>query len=275
MKDIVLVLLFLMANSFNIKQDSRTQYFPKFVENVEKAPEKDKLWVFILAGQSNMAGRGLVEPEDTIADKRILTIDPDGELVFAKEPLHFYEPAMTGLDCGLSFGRTILKHIPRGISVLLIPTAVGGSSISQWLGDSVHRGVKLLSNFREKVTLARKYGDVKAILWHQGESDANRASIPLYEKKLAELFTIFRRDTQHDRLPIIAGELGSYSADKDDWSAINTILGNYAAKDKQVGIVLTGDLADKGDHIHFDSKGQRKLGERYAMSFLKTNNLIQ
>ena len=85
------------------------------------------------------------------AGKRLLTINKDGQLIIAKEPLHFYEPNLTGLDCGYSFGTTLLKNIPDSISVFLIPTAVGGSSISQWLGDSVHRNVKLFSNFLGKL----------------------------------------------------------------------------------------------------------------------------
>jgi len=74
-----------------------------------------------------MAGRGKVEPIDTIPDSRILTINQESELIFAKEPLHFYEHSIRGLDFGLSFGKELLKHIPDSISVLIIPTRVGGS----------------------------------------------------------------------------------------------------------------------------------------------------
>jgi hypothetical protein len=141
--------LILMIVSFGCAQDVRTKYFPGVADPVELIPKKENVWVFLLAGQSNMAGRGLVEPEDTVVNKWILSIDADGKLVYAKEPLHFYEPTMTGLDCGVAFGRTLLKTLPPGVSVLIIPTAVGGSSIAQWLGDSIHRNVRLLTNFRE------------------------------------------------------------------------------------------------------------------------------
>ena len=53
---------------------------------------KENVWVFIMAGQSNMAGRGIVEAEDTISDKRIFSINKDGQIIIAKEPIHFYEP---------------------------------------------------------------------------------------------------------------------------------------------------------------------------------------
>ncbi|MBK8280134.1 MAG: hypothetical protein IPK94_08490 [Saprospiraceae bacterium] len=39
-----------------------------------------------MAGQSNMAGRGLLEPEDTIPDPRIFTLDVSDHWVQAKSP---------------------------------------------------------------------------------------------------------------------------------------------------------------------------------------------
>jgi len=139
----------------------RTMYFPKTEKRVDKLPNKKNIWVFILAGQSNMAGRGLVEPQDTIPSDRVFTLNKNAEIIVAKEPLHFYEPSMTGLDCGLSFGKEMIKHIPDSISILLIPTGVGGSSISQWLGDSTFRNVQLFTNFTEKMRIGREYGIIK------------------------------------------------------------------------------------------------------------------
>ncbi|MEI9908275.1 MAG: sialate O-acetylesterase [Bacteroidota bacterium] len=148
--------------------------------------------IFLLAGQSNMAGRGIVEPRDTVPDKRILSINKKGELIIAKEPLHWYEPTLTGLDCGYSFGKTIIKNVPAEVSVLIIPAAIGGSSISQWIGDSLYRDVKLYSNFLSKVEIAKQFGEIKGILWHQGESDANEKDIPYYQERLRVLFAKFR-----------------------------------------------------------------------------------
>ncbi len=142
-----LLLLTMSVSCQNTETDERTQFFPTTEELVDKLPAKSQVWVFLMAGQSNMAGRGLVEPQDTISHSRILTINKVGKLIVAKEPLHFYEPSLTGLDCGLSFGKALLSHIPDSVSILLIPTAVGGSSISQWLGAS---GRKIADQFQRK-----------------------------------------------------------------------------------------------------------------------------
>ena len=229
---------------------------------------KENVWVFIMAGQSNMAGRGFVEPEDTISDKRIFSINKDGQIIIAKEPLHFYEPERTGLDCGLSFAKTLISKIPDSISVLIIPTAVGGSSISQWLGDSVFRNVKLFSNFLSKIEIAKQNGIIKGILWHQGESDANEKNIPLHKERLHLLFSKFRSAIGNNEIPVLLGELGSFSNNPADFNLINKAIHDYAAEDKNSRVISTRDLKDKGDHLHFDSEGQRTMGKRFANAYL-------
>ena len=266
---ILLAIFFLISCNRKIVVERKT-YFPKRIDLVMPIPEKENVWVFIMAGQSNMAGRGTVEPLDTIPNKRILSIDQNGELIIAKEPLHWYEPERTGLDCGFSFAKTLLKKIPDNISILIIPTAIGGSSTSQWLNDSLYRNVKLFSNFLSKVEIARKIGTIKGILWHQGESDANEKDIPFYKQRLQQLFSKFRSATGNNELPIILGELGSFSDNPVNFSLINKAIHEYAAEDKNCSVISTNDLNDKGDHLHFDSKGQRTMGKRFAEAYLKT-----
>lgn len=268
MKGFIVLLLSTIFISCGRKPVERTTYFPKQMSQTAVVPEKKNVWVFLLAGQSNMAGRGLVEPADTLPLKRLLTINRQGELTLAKEPLHFYEPALTGLDCGYSFGKTLLKNLPDSVFVLLIPTAIGGSSISQWLGDSLYRNVKLFSNFKQKVETGKQFGIIKALLWHQGESDANKAAIPYYKGRLGELLGRFRAVIGDDNLPVLLGELGSYSKNNDDWQAINKAIHAYSAADNRTAVIATGDFKHKGDSIHFNSEGQRMMGERFAKAYV-------
>ncbi|RYU96119.1 sialate O-acetylesterase [Emticicia agri] len=234
-----------------------------------KTAKHKQTWVFLMAGQSNMAGRGIVEVGDTVTNKRILTIDKDYHIIKASEPIHFYEPNLKGLDCGLSFAETLLEKIDKSIDILIIPTAVGGSSTRQWLGDSLHRNVRLLTNFRQKIEFAKTKGEIKGILWHQGESDANAKAIPLYHENLKKLFGIFRRYAGNYTLPILMGELGTYSKSPDEWNKVNEILRQYVASDPQAYLISTGDLKHKGDFIHFDSEGQRLMGQRFAETYLQ------
>lgn len=239
-------------------------------QSANNARKQKETWVFIMAGQSNMAGRGIVDAQDTIMNARILTINNQNQIVKAKEPIHFYEPNLKGVDCGLSFAKTLTKTLHDNITILLIPTAVGGSSSRQWLGDSVHRKVKLLSNFKEKVAFAKTQGVIKGILWHQGESDANAKAIPLYNNNLTKLFGIFREEVGDLKLPILIGELGAYSKTPTEWSAINEIIKQYVANDPNSYLISTRDLTHKGDFIHFNSEGQRLIGQRFAETYLKS-----
>lgn len=256
-------------------QTERTLHFPKTVHYPQSLPARDKVWIFILAGQSNMAGRGVVAASDTVPNERILSINSKNELVVAKEPLHFYEPNLTGLDCGMSFARRLLPAIKEDISILLIPVAVGGSSSYQWLGDSVHRGVPLMTNFQQRISSAVKHGVIKGILWHQGESDTNDQSIPGYGDRLEEIFLRFRRHCRNPNLPIIIGKLGSFSDNQVRWDAINAAIERYTSLDNFAWAVETADLRSKDDKIHFDSEGQRAMGSRMADMFLKATGLTK
>ena len=239
-----------------------------FVISSMSAQHKKKTWVFIMAGQSNMAGRGAIEAEDTITHPRIKTINKQGQIVPAKEPLHFYEPTIAGLDCGLSFAKALIRDCPDDVSILLIPAAVGGSNIRQWLGDSVHRRVKLLSNFKEKMALAKQYGTIKGILWHQGESDANEKGLPVYKENMQKLFGIFRAEAGKKKLPILLGELGSFNINAaKQFKQINEIIGEYSSTDKHTAVIATADLGHRGDNLHFNAAALRTMGARYAKAY--------
>ncbi len=247
------------------------KYFPRLLDEVDVLPQKKNLWVFVMAGQSNMSGRGLVEPSDTVSHPRILTVTPENQWVYAKEPLHLHESRMTGLDCGLAFGRELLKHVGDSVHIALIPCAVGGSSIGQWLGDSLHRSIYLRTSFESKVKFAQAYGEIKGILWHQGENDARFARTDTYENSLIKLVRFFRSYVGNDTLPVIAGELGLNKLSPENQQqrdSINEILWNRANEDRYVEVVRTRDLTTH-DHYHFDSPSLRVLGRRYAEQFIK------
>jgi hypothetical protein len=272
MKNVLLFLTLLITLSAFGQVKQRTINFPNKTEYPIKIPAKQHVWVFILAGQSNMAGRAFVESNDTIPNQRILSINNENEIILAKEPMHFYEPKMSGLDCGMAFGLEIVKHIPDSISVMLIPTALGGSSIDKWVNDSIHRKIKLLSNFKDKVEMAKNYGTIKAILWHQGESDALPILIPNYKNKLRLLFKEFRNSVGNESLIILTGGIGIFKDYHSDKKRINQQIKDCAFNDPNTYLINTRNLKNIGDNLHFNSKSQRKIGKRLAEKYLKVVN---
>ena len=278
MKKYVVLLLAGVALWMNGMAQDKQANFPKKVEYPQEMPAKKYFWIFILSGQSNMAGRGIVEPQDTVPNPRILAMNLQDKWVVAKEPLHLYQPKLTGLDAGLSFARELLKHVGDSITIGLVPTAVGGSPIESWMNDSVFNGVRLYSNFKDKVGTAMKYGEIKGIIWHQGESDAFPAKIPVYKEKLETVLTRFRTFIGNDSLPIIMGELGSYTRPESrqkNWNIINSIIVTVPKDLKDCYVVPTSDLTCNPDYVHFNNKSQRILGKRYADKFISVSFMKQ
>ncbi len=194
------------------------------------------------------------------------------KLFWRKSRCIFYEPNLTGLDCGYAFANQLVKNIDETITILLVPVAVGGSSSQQWLGDSLYRNVKLLSNFKNRVEAVKKYGTIKGVLWHQGESDTQSSLIAGYGERLKQLFSRFRKEVGNPAVPIFIGELGSYSENQTNWNLINEAIHKYAEVDKNAFVINTQDLKSKDDKIHFNSEGQRMMGERMAKKFLEISN---
>lgn len=273
-KYISFILVGLLVQISVFAQDKQAN-FPKQIEYPKQMPKPHNFWIFIMAGQSNMAGRGIVEPQDTLPNPRILTVNMNNEWVIAKEPLHLYQPKLTGLDSGVSFARELLKNVRDSITIGLVPCAVGGSPIQAWYGDSVFNGVQLFSNFKQKAGMAMKFGTIKGILWHQGESDAFPEKIPFYKQKLEIVLTRMREFLEDGSLPIIVGKLGSYTRPekrKENWEKINKIILTVANDLNNYYVVPTNDLTCNPDYIHFNTKSQRILGKRYADKFVAIYN---
>jgi len=94
-------------------------------------PAKANFHLFLLVGQSNMAGRGTVTEADKIPHARVLMLNKAGEWVPAVDPLHFDKPAAVGVGLGRSFADAVAAATP-GATIGLIPCAVGGSPIDAW-----------------------------------------------------------------------------------------------------------------------------------------------
>jgi hypothetical protein len=191
--------------------------------------------------------------------------------VVAREPLQLYQPALTGLGPGMAFARALIEKLDEEVYIGLIPCAVGGSSVANWLSDSLYNGVRLKSNFTDKLQWAMDYGTVKGIIWHQGEADATNEKIPYYKKDLQLLFDYFREVAGNDDLPIIAGELGIFPGvekNRQEYLCLNDILMEISRDDPDMALVRSFGLKAKADNVHFDGPSQRILGRRYAAAWL-------
>ena len=235
-------------------------------------PSKENFHLFLLVGQSNMAGRGVVTDPDKVPHARVLMLNQAGEWVPAVDPLHFDKPTMAGVGLGRSFAAAIAEAKP-GVTIGLIPCAVGGSPIDAWRPGVHYPPTKShpWDDALRRAKQAMSAGTLKGILWHQGESDSSTALAPEYEKKLHDLIARFRSELKAPNVPFVAGQLGVFA--EAPWSDAKQIVDRahreLPQKVKRTAFVSAEGLKHKGDKTHFDSDSLREFGRRYADAFLK------
>ena len=172
--------------------------------------DKENFHLFLLAGQSNMAGRGKVTDQDRVENPRVLSLGKDLKWTPAVDPIHFDKP-IAGVGLGKTFGLEIVKVNP-GITVGLIPCAVGGSPIKSWEPGGYHKQTNSppYDDAISRTKTALRDGVLKGILWHQGESDSREDRSRQYEKRFRVLIERFRTEFEDPALPIVVGQLAQF-----------------------------------------------------------------
>jgi hypothetical protein len=242
---------------------------PNTYASEAQLPAREKLHLYLLMGQSNMAGRGEITREDEIPDPRVLCFTLSNSWEKAVEPITRDRKSGLGVGPGLSFGKQMAAS-NKDVTIGLVPCAVGGTPLKRWV-----RGGDLYSNAVNRARLAMKDGTLKGVLWHQGESDSGtKTNADSYGERLTQMIRDLRADLQSPDLPVVAGELGEFlydrGPDKSPYArVINEALAHLPEKVSHTACALSKGLTHKGDVLHFDSASQREFGKRYAAEMLK------
>ncbi len=226
-----------------------------------------KLDLFLLIGQSNMAGRGAVEPADREPIPHIFSLNRDLAWVPAVEPVHFDKP-FVGSGMARSFARTLLAAHPSA-SIGLIPCAVGGSSLNEWAP-----GGKLFTDALARAREAMKAGTLRGILWHQGESDTGSEELAsTYRERWNTMITALRKELGASAVPVLIGALGEFVYKENGGKMafaplVNQQLASIPLTVPATIFVPSAGLVHKGDQVHFDAPSLREFGRRYALAFM-------
>lgn len=234
--------------------------------------EKQSLDIYLLIGQSNMAGRAEITTEYRDTLNNVYLLNENNRFEKAANPLNKYstirkELNMQKLGPGYSFSKKIAAVTKRRIG--LVVNARGGSSIKSWEKGNAD-GYYEAALIRAKE--AMKYGKIKAILWHQGE--ANVSTPANYKVQITNLVNNLRQDLNNPKLFFIAGEISQWNWTKspegtkpfnDMIKSIDTFIPYSACISSDS---LTPFVKD-GSDPHFDTDSQIKLGERYADAVLR------
>lgn len=153
---------------FTEKNGNKYQFSPEIIARHISVGE-----VYIIAGQSNAEGTAVMNiyEEPKIG---VNALSKDGNWDIASHPIGGY-----GHSPFITFGKAIQRKL--NCSVGLIPRAVGGSQISEWIKGGTHF---------EKLKKEIESEDIKAsaVIWYQGCSDTDSCEqTQAYEKNLLNL----------------------------------------------------------------------------------------
>ncbi|WP_158972176.1 sialate O-acetylesterase [Paraglaciecola sp. L3A3] len=219
------------------------------------------LHVYLLIGQSNMAGRAPLLAEQYNVLENTLLLDAKGQWQLATNPLNRYSSirknlVMQKLGVGYSFANTLLQDLSKRqpqVKIGLVVNAKGGSSISEWQPDK-HFYQQALQRVRQ----AQQTGTLKGILWHQGETDFEDTD---YLNKLVSLVNNLRADLNLPELPFVAGQI-------NQTELINQQIAQLPKQLKFTDFVSAKNLTAM-DRWHFDNDSMLLLGEGYAKKMMK------
>lgn len=229
--------------------------------------------VYLLMGQSNMAGRGFLAATNSIPAEGVRKLTSFGYLAPAVEPLHF-DKSTAGAGLGLSFAAKMVRS-GYGCDVLLVPCAFGGTKLCEWQKGEYKYDFALL-RARHALKALKGEGRLKGILWHQGEWDSvERTDAETYGTRLVRMMTDLRRDLGDESVPLVLGELGRFMGDTTHknhyayYGKVNDEIRWAASRLKNCALVSSDGLTSNPDFLHFDTPSLRILGERYADALLR------
>ncbi|MEZ5303180.1 MAG: sialate O-acetylesterase [Verrucomicrobiales bacterium] len=241
--------------------------------------------VFVIAGQSNSANHG----EEKQVPKSGLVAAFDGKAWrLAEDP----QPGASGNGGSFipAFGDAMAARF--GVPVGIVAAGAGGTSVREWLpkgarfpnpptvmnnvvaaeGEWASKG-GLFDRLAARIKPFGK-GGIRAVLWHQGESDANQRdatrTLPghLYSAYMEKLIGATRREAGW-QIPWFVAQASYHTPDdpgSDDIRQAQAALwqSGVALQGPDTD-ALTGDLRDSGGQgVHFSAKGLRAHGAAWA-----------
>lgn len=255
----------------------------------------DDVHVLLLAGQSNMSGRASPCPRMGLPCRRVFQYGATRRKIEKAPTVLDMHDSPSGFSYASVFAREYLVGVREETAVLLVPAAHGGTGFTSTTQDpppagySTHSGGTwqvgygassvnlyrlLLDQVTDALAAARAFfgvpPTVKALLWHQGETDVqNAVSGARYRACLQTLVDGVRAHVADPRLPVVLGGMSP------DWMASNPASepihrahvdlcradGHTAFVPGRPGSGLCGD------EVHYGLEGAVDLGARTVRAY--------
>ncbi|KAG8061885.1 hypothetical protein GUJ93_ZPchr0003g18333 [Zizania palustris] len=241
--------------------------------------------VFLLAGQSNMGGRGGatsgngktwdgVVPPECAPSQRILRLSPDLRWEEAREPLHAGIDVhnVLGIGPGMPFAHAVLasRAVPPDTVIGLVPCAQGGTPIANW-SRSTELYDRMVTRGRAAMATVGHGGEARpklgALLWYQGEADTiRREDAEVYAPRMEAMVRDVRRDLALPELLVI--QVGIATGQGKFVDLVRDA--QKAVKLPNLKYVDAKGLPIANDYTHLTTAAQVTLGKMLAKAYLAT-----
>lgn len=242
-------------------------------------PHPQGLDIFILAGQSNMSGRGRIKdlPKDFPKHVgRLWVYGNAGKWVPASEPVDSplgqvdtvsLDPA-AGVGPGLAMADELARLNPE-LKIGLVPCALSGSYMDQWSPNPGR--ATLYGSMLARAKEARAAGRLRGLVWYQGESDTMDPGLAEgWPSKFKALVAALRHDLDLPDLPVIFTQLSVIRPRlKSSVPAWDRLKALQAGLNLPNVVMVKSDGLQVFDGIHLDTASQMILGRRYAQALQK------
>lgn len=255
----------------------------------EETPAPVEYDVYLLIGQSNMAGRGAMLEGDDAPIEGAWLLNAQDVPEPAAAPMNRHSTIRKGIKMqainpAWSFAKEVAAKSEN--PVLIVCNARGATTLGMWLKGAAERtysqkegddewlwGQPIPNHFNEAVRRckeAMKYGKLKGIIWHQGCGNSQPNTVGSYLPALKK----FVRDLRAElgvgtEVPFIAGEIYYGYVNAQYFNPVIRQIGDYVEGGYWVS--AEGCTANS-DNVHFDRAGQILLGERYAAKLFEVLN---
>ncbi len=239
------------------------------------AAEKN-LKVFILAGQSNMAGLGDIKALPPIYTQ------PPGNVKMWRQSDKVWTPLRTAGNTDgqfgpeITFAHTMAKAMPDA-EIGIIKYASGGTALyNDWAPTEGPQYKHLMDTVRTALADLDAAGtpyEITAMLWLQGESDAHERQADSYEKNLTDFIEHMREQFKTPGMPfVIARVWDFYGKQTGQADIVRRAQVKIAEEHERVEWFDTDDCPPL-DHAttrgHYNGEGLILIGTRFAESCLK------
>lgn len=237
---------------------------------------------YILAGQSNMDGRGSNSglPDDIqhgLNDAIIFYSNPPLatedwqplQLGFSRPPGYKGQLPSPKFGPEIGFVKELKRHHPKR-KIAIIKASEGGTNLrSDWKAGEPEKPESqgrcyrnLLTTIRdstEKLTARGHTWTLRGMLWHQGESDS-KANPEVHQERLTHLIARIREDCQAPDLPVVLGQV----VDNGKRDKVRSAIKATAEAVRLTQVVESDELTTWDEGTHFDATSQLELGRRFA-----------